>query len=89
MKITAPTQWLDEVDVEALRTWFINERGFRENGRWLMSPNDESVSVLLPSNLKRFTDWKPRLLEAIEQAAEIQLITAAEWFERQRAAKST
>ena len=84
MKITAPDKWLDDVDVEALRLWFLN-RGFVETGKWLDGRiGDEGSQILLPSNLKEFRDWKLRLLEAIEQAATMEGITAAEWFERQR-----
>ncbi len=84
MKITAPTRWLDDVDVITLRQWFIG-RGFSPNGRWLEGiVGGECQQVLLPSNLKEFRDWRSRLLEAIEEAAEMDGITASEWFERQR-----
>jgi len=83
MKITAPESWLDDVDVEALREWFVG-RGFKEQGRWLVGA---CTQILLPPNEKRFTDWKDwkaRLLDAIEEAARLEGITAAEWFERKR-----
>ena len=84
MRITAPDSWLDDVDVAALRQWFIG-RGFVADGRWLR--NGCEYQVLLPPNLKEFRDWKSRLLEAIEEAATLDGITAAEWFERQRVGK--
>jgi len=85
MKITAPERWLDDVDVEALRQWFIG-RGFEAQGRWLVMVGT-CTQILLPQNLKEFRDWKLRLLEAIEEAATLEGITAAEWFERQRVGK--
>jgi hypothetical protein len=86
MKITAPDKWLDDVDVVALRQWFL-ARGWRPGwgSCWLNGPNDQQV--ILPENLREFGDWKHRLLEAIEQAATLEGITAAEWFERQRIGK--
>jgi hypothetical protein len=36
--------------------------------------------------LREFADWKSRLLEAIEVAATLDGITAAEWFELERKA---
>jgi hypothetical protein len=85
MKITAPRRWLDDVDVVALRQWFL-ARGWRPvGGSFLDGPDGQQV--ILPENLREFGDWKLRLLEAIEQAAELDGITAAEWFERQRVGK--
>lgn len=84
MKISAPDSWLDEVDVPKLRQWFIDQGFHTSLGRYLDRGNE---SVLLPFDLKGFRDWKTRLLEAIEFAAELEKITAAEWFERNRVVK--
>ena len=82
MKITAPDRWLDDVDAAALRQWFL-ARGWRpDGGSFLDGPNEQQV--ILPENLRQFRDWKLRLLGAIEQAAALDGITAAEWFERER-----
>jgi len=85
MKITTPDSWLDDVDVEALRQWFIG-RGLEVQGRWLVMVGT-CTQILLPANVKEFRDWKSRLLEAIEEAATLEGITAAEWFERERVGK--
>jgi len=85
MKITAPERWLESVDVEALRQWFIG-RGFEVQGRWLVMVGT-CTQILLPQNLKEFRDWKLRLIEAVEKAATLEGITSAEWFEQQRVGK--
>ena len=89
MKITAPTRWLDDVDIAALRQSFL-DRGFvARNLQWLDSDDDDNQQVLLPENLRSYCDWRSRLLEAIEQAAMLDGITAAEWFERTAKTKRT
>ena len=69
------------VDVAALRQWFL-AHGCVPEGKWLRRGFE--YVVLLPANLKELDDWKPRLLESIEEAANLQGITAAEWFANQR-----
>jgi hypothetical protein len=81
MKITAPDEWLDDVDVGELRAWFLSS-GWSLSGRFLYGPNGQEV--ILPEHLRVFADWKHRLLEAIEQSAKLQGITAVEWFANQR-----
>jgi hypothetical protein len=85
MKITAPDSWLDDVDIAALRQWLIG-RGWTEGtGDFFNGPDDQHV--ILPVTLREYNDWKSRLLEAIEEAARLAGITAAEWFERERVRK--
>jgi len=84
MKITAPDRWLDDVDVAALREWFLDRGWSKHWEHFLYGPDGQTV--ILPNYLREFADWKSRLLEAIEVAATLDGITAAEWFELERKA---
>ena len=80
MKITAPIEWLDLVDVAELRAWFV-ARGFTPLGSYLdRHVGEESWEVLLPAELKEYHDWRMRLIEAIQVAAAFSGITEVEWF---------
>lgn len=83
MRITAPDAWLDEVDVTKLWQWFLLH-GFRPLPSHPNVLGHEDVNVLLAPELRRWVDWRHRLLDAIEIAAGMESITAAEWFLRER-----
>lgn len=62
MKITAPDKWLDDVDLAALRQWFIGRGFVARNLQWLDEYSDgekgDGMQVLLPSNLRAYRDWR-------------------------------
>ena len=87
MKITAPDRWLDDVDIPALRKRLL-ARGWNVCGSWMNDPADAMNQVFLPpGDMRRWGDWRSRLLETIEEESRLDGITAAEWFARELEAK--
>lgn len=85
MKITAPDSWLDDVDIPKLWQWFLDRGWTVGRGNWLCGPDYKPV--ILSTTLRDYRDWRLRLLEAIDEAARVDGITAAEWFVREQEAK--
>jgi len=82
MKISAPDEWLDRVDLDDIRRE-LESLGFQYMDAFCpyYELRCEGVPLRCFANGREWTDWRPRLLETIEVICVLRGSTAAEWFD--------